>query len=220
VSKKPRTLWIGDLCCTESRLAVQTLGIKGVCTIASHGIDELWAADGVRYMTAIVTPTSSLSEQLEACISFLDSHTPAVVCCSSGIGASALVAAAFLIHSQPSLEPAKAIEAVRQATVGGGRLDLSEEDLGALQRFATSVATSTPPAAPSNLGVTPTGGSIGRPLPPSPVADKKATKEGVPRGGGGGGDDSARKRARRGIGTELTQEMLHCTEPSSTTSSL
>jgi hypothetical protein len=104
--------------------------------------------------------------------------------------------------------------------VGGGRLDLSEEDLGALQRFATSVATSTPPAAPSNLGVTPTGGSIGRPLPPSPVADKKATKEGVPRGGGGGGDDSARKRARRGIGTELTQEMLHCTEPSSTTSSL
>jgi hypothetical protein len=26
----------------RSRLAVQTLGIKGVCTIASHGIDELW----------------------------------------------------------------------------------------------------------------------------------------------------------------------------------
>jgi len=178
ISKQPWTIWIGDLCSTESRLAIQALGIKGICTIASHGIDELWAEDKVNYMTAVVTPSCPIASQIDHCVSFLERHTPAVVCCSSGFGASVLIAVAFLIHTKPSLDVSAAVETVRQAV--GGRLDLSQEDLEALQCFAKLAATRTPPATNAH-------GSAGKkregealcPLPPSPTARTEAKKGAV-----------------------------------------
>jgi len=147
VSEHPHSLWVGDLCSIESRLAVRTLGIKGICTVASHAIDGLWAADGVAYQTAVVTPTQPLSASLEKCVQFLTSHSPAVVCCSSGIGGSAVVAAAFLLATQPHTDAVDALELVRHAAVHGGRLDVSDEDIDALQAFADT----RPPLPPIEI---------------------------------------------------------------------
>jgi len=191
IAEQPFSTWLGDLCSTESRLAINTLGVKGICTIASHSIDELWAQDGVSYLTAVVTPTEPLGGQIEACVDFLAQHTPAIVCCSSGRGASAVVAAAFLLHTGRAHSVAEALEAVRATAVADGSLDISNEDMDALHHFHNSRPARTPAATSASKGVAQC------PLPPSPVG-KRAEIEIEP---------SARpqKCARRGIGSELAE---------------
>lgn len=114
VNRAPMSVWLGDLCSTESRLAIQVghsgilgvvayltprkrstspglvlfivlfsildvpplsplqaLNIKGICTIASHGIDELWKDDGVAYHTAIVSNSAPIALHLDACVEFI-----------------------------------------------------------------------------------------------------------------------------------------------------
>jgi len=193
IAEQPYSTWLGDLCSTESRLAIRTLGIKGICTIASHSIDELWADDGVAYLTAVVTHSEPLGVHLEACVDFLAHHTPAIVCCSSGRGASALVAAACLLHTQRAQSVDEALAAVRAATLDESTLDISEDDMEALHHFSNSRPTRTPAAKP-----TPPKESKGMakcPLLPSPVL-----KRGEPEPSGG-----SNKCARRGIGSELAE---------------
>jgi len=151
ITRGPTRLWLGDLCSTESRLALQVLGVKRVCTIASHKIDELWKKDGIEYMTAVVSPTSSIGAQLERCVTFLTA-TDSIVCCSSGIGVSTLVAAAVLVAtSSEPMDAASALEAVRSVAVGDDeRIDLSEDDRAELQSFCDAhAANATPTLKPS-----------------------------------------------------------------------
>ena len=79
-------------------------------------------------MTAVVTPSNPLGDQLEECVSFLERNLPAVICCSSGVGASAVVGAAFLLNTRRSTYATSALDMIRDA-VGGGRLDISTEDV-------------------------------------------------------------------------------------------
>jgi len=135
VNRAPMSVWLGDLCSTESRLAIQALNIKGICTIASHGIDELWKDDGVAYHTAIVSNSAPIALHLDACVEFIRSHTPAIICCSSGFGVSAMVTAAFFMSSAPALDVQAAVRMLEEQAAGVGKLDLSEEDLADLEAF-------------------------------------------------------------------------------------
>ena len=191
---------------------MQALGIKGILTVASHGIDELWAEDGISYMTAVVTPSNPLGEQLEECVGFLERNLPAVVCCSSGIGASAVVGAAFLLNTSRSNSATSAIDSIRDA-VGGGRLDISTEEVEALEAFCDSRLNLTPPAAkPTAVDTLEADDLRLRPLMPSPVSDKKPAV-GVPSKHASKMEKLQRtetetvssKRARRGISLEMAQ---------------
>ncbi len=92
-------LWCGDLTSSESRLALLTLGIKGVVYIASHAMEPLWEADGIAYETFIVSPaiepSKTITSQLGPTIEFMRNHSPTLVC-SSSTSLCALVCAARL----------------------------------------------------------------------------------------------------------------------------
>ena len=90
-------LWVGDLTSSESRLTLMTLGIRGVVYIASHGMEPLWEADGIKYETLIVSPaiepSKTITSQLPSVCAFLRERSPALVCSSSS-SLRALVCAA------------------------------------------------------------------------------------------------------------------------------
>lgn len=141
-------LWLGALCSTESRLLLCHLEVKSICTLASHPIDELWSEDGIEYLTGIVSAVCPVRGQLDACVGFLRANEPdaAIVCCSSGIGVSALVASA-VVATCGVMDAASAIESVRQA-VGCTALDISPPDIADLRQFL-SMTPLTPTLRPS-----------------------------------------------------------------------
>jgi len=99
---------VGDLGCAESRLAVVQRGTKGIIYLASHDMESLWEADGVKYHTVVVSPaiepSKTLSSQLMSACSFIKSHRPALIC-SSCPRLPALVLAAYHHHESGGALP-------------------------------------------------------------------------------------------------------------------
>jgi len=142
---------VSDLSCAESRLLSVSKGIKGVLYIASHSMEPLWAADGVKYHTICLSPaveaSKTLSSQLPAALRFLKSHKPALIC-SSCPTQRALVLAAFTHReasaSLPIRDAVSAAEKLLQINHGA----VGAEDLAELESYALCLV---PPPPPSRL---------------------------------------------------------------------
>jgi len=136
---------VGDLSCSESRLVSATRKIQGVLFMSSHAMEHLWAEDGIKYHTLIVSPvveaSKTLSSQCSAAIAFLRANKPAIISSSCRALPAVLLAAYTFHEANGTLSIHTALAAAENA------LGLSAGDVGAaevveLERF---VALRMPP---------------------------------------------------------------------------
>jgi hypothetical protein len=200
-------LAVGDLGVAESRLLLAVRQVKSVVYIASHEMESLWTADGLKYHTLRISPASephrTLASQLSTSVSFLRANSPSIVC-SSCPKLRAVVVAAYLHHESGASTPIEAIlDTLRTRGILAEPLGAAEWD--ALHQFveachpavgekretmpiegAEEVTTPRVPSSVLPTMVSPAASPCKRPPPPvaNDLLPKKMPKESMPKGGG------------------------------------
>lgn len=135
-------LFTGDLACAESRLSLVLHQVKGIVYVASHEMEPLWSADGIKYHTVVVSPaiepSKTLAAQLSATCSFLRHNRPALICSSSPSLPSVVLSAVLLSVSQGQLTVESVIEQCRECgALSEG--EVGHEEVKELRNFAATL---------------------------------------------------------------------------------